>query len=328
MSFGRDARARRTDTSERLIEALAPVAATLPQRRFYDATYSDRITVGSFNVADAANCSLALAARPDEPFQPSAAFAARAVAYEALVKISQRGTSAIGAFAAADSETLGDLFPWDWLHAPSTTDGERAATEARAVRLVGSIARLHELREVRPSEIGVRAAWKHPHSPIRLKGRVDLVARTGKAGGDTAIVLVTGAKDQRARAVAAFEAMTLTVTGRADLGSVSLLYPDEGRRFAIAVDEDLLAEGVDAAVIAARALAARRLGDPSGFPATPGSYCRYCPLGAPTLENEEQPWCTEGAAWLAGPGSWPGWRAAALDDDEDDSGAAGAGTGA
>jgi hypothetical protein len=109
---------------------------------------------------------------------------------------------------------------------------------------------------------------------------------------------------------------------------VSLLYPDEGRRFAIEVDDDLLAEGVDAAALTARALAARRVADPSGFTADPGSYCRYCPLGAPVPEQDEPPWCTEGATWLAGPGRWPGWRAAALDDDdEDDSGAGGGGMG-
>jgi hypothetical protein len=331
MTPSRESRARRTFASERLIEALAPVAATLPPRRFYDASYSDRIMVGSFHVADAANCALSLAARPELPFQPSAAFAARAVAYEALGYINRHGTNALRAFQAVDEETVGDVFPWYWLHAPSTTEGERAATAARAVRLIGSIAKLHELAEARPSEIGLRADWKHPRSPIRLKGRVDLLARTGRAGGDTAIVLVTGTKDQRARAVAAFEALTLTLAGRADLGSVSLLFPDEGRRFAITVDDELLAEGVDATTLAARALAAQRLADPAGIVATPGSYCRYCPLSAPVPgerergnEGEGAAWCREGADWLAGAGSWPGWRASAL-DDEDDAGGVGSG---
>lgn len=284
-----------------VVDALATVADQLPEAppggRVDPA---ERLDLRGTNVSDVVGCPAAAALAGEEPFVECAATAgwgAAAVVLDRLVSghlDPGRGhppTDPASGFrtALAEVEHLG--WPWTWL--AGADRAERALTAGEVHRRLSAAARL--LSPFPPtgvSHVGRRPSWSFPGRPLRLVGRVDLVL--GKRDGrHTLVVVLNGDHGPATLPRLAFEALVESLELRRPPATVLGLLPDAGRRWPVAVDDELLEHGVAVAALLARARLGQRRRDANGLERRPGPRCREC---------AERASCAEGASWLAGPG--------------------------
>jgi hypothetical protein len=189
------------------------------------------------------------------------------------------------------AEETSDDWAFDWW--AGSDEPARSVARADVVRRIAGLARLASTwPPPEPVKYGHRPSWTFPQGPLRLAGRVDLVA--GRRGHDhTVVVALPGDHGPLTRARLAYEALVETVALNRPPAYVLGLLPDAGRRWRIAVDEALLAEGVAAAGVAARVALGARRRDDHGLERRPSPRCRWC---------QHRGDCPEGAAWLDGPG--------------------------
>lgn len=286
-----------------LVAALLPVADQLAEHQpGTKPAPEDWLEVRSGTVAAALRCPAAAALDGDDGFRASAATAgwkATADATDLLVHghhDPRRGappTDPASAFRQlwADRARL-DGWPWPWL-ADEAQPADRALTAAEVHRRAAGLARM--LDPWPPPDagaVGHRASWTFPRRTLRLHGRAELVlGRRGR--GHTLVVVLNGDHGAATRTRLAYEAVIEAAALRAAPAAVLGLLPDAGRRWQLAVDDDLLADGVRAAGVAAAAALGARARRATGLARTPGPGCRHCAHGAT---------CDEGTSWLTGPG--------------------------
>lgn len=302
-----------------LVEALAPVADQLaeviPGGERLDS--SEWLVVrGNQHVS---GCPVADALAGEDPFEPSAAVAGWQAAADAADLVvhghldpSRGGGPADPASAFRQlwkDRDQRDTWPWPWLR-DDAERADRALTAAEVGRRLAALARMLDgpggagsgdgggsgdaggWPPAGAGKIGLRPKWTFPGRALRLDGRIDVVL--GKRGlGHRLVVVLGGDHRSDTRSRLAFEAVVETVAFRRPPTHVLGLLPDAGRRWVVAVDDGLLAEGVAVVADAARSALGARRRDAGGLERRPGPRCRTC---------VHRPGCEPGETWLAGPG--------------------------
>ena len=260
----------------------------------------DRLVVRSSMVGRALTCPAAVALDGETPFEDSPATAGWSASATVLDRIvmghldPHRGrppTDPASGFRVALDEVERLDWPWPWLDGADRA--EKAVTAAAVHRRVAATARV--LGPWPPDDvrhIGARPSWTFPGRPLRLQGRVDAVLGR-RDGTHTIVVGLAGDHGPATRARLASEAAIEALQLRRPPATVLGLLADAGKRWPLAVDDELLVEGVAAAGVAARAALGARRRDATGLARRPGPRCRSCAHGAG---------CGPGGAWLAGPG--------------------------
>jgi hypothetical protein len=282
-----------------VLEALTGVTDQLPDARWADAPEAERLAVRPAHVAAA--CATAFALDGESPFEPTPVLAGPAATGAVLdrlalgrldPRLASRPTDPMSAFHEVYKERPETDWAWTWA-AREATPAERALLAAAVSRRTAGAARmLHPSPWMGVTQAGRRAPWTHPQRPLRLAGATDLTI--GKRDGThTLVVLHSGDHTGSTRHRLAYEAVVEQLLLRRPPAVVQALFPDAGRAWSIAVDDDLLLTGVEAAAAAARTALGARRADAAGLPRRPGPACRSCTHAAG---------CADGAAWLAGPG--------------------------
>jgi len=280
------------------LEAVADQLPSTPPGEKVDP--GERLEVRGSDLTRALGCPAGTALDGEEPFEAGAASAGWGAASTVLDRLltghvdpgrGQPPTDPASGFRTAMREIERLDWPWTWLDAAGPAD--RAVTAAEVHRRVSAVARVLEPWPP-PSarHVGLRPMWTFPGRPLRLRGRLDLVLGR-RDGSHTIVVALNGDHGRTTRARLAFEALVETLTLRRPPATVLGLLPDAGRRWPLAVDDRVLAEGVDAAGLAARVALGRRRRDATGLERRPGPRCRGCAQRAD---------CAQGVAWLDGPG--------------------------
>lgn len=284
-----------------VVAALQGVADQLPSTPPGEKVDLDeRLDVSSFAVGRALGCPAAAALDGEEPFEEGPATAGWSASSTVLDRLiaghldprqGRPPADPATGFRVAMRETERLDWPWTWLDRAGPA--ERAVTAAEVHRRVAAVARMLDPwppPDVR--HIGLRPSWTFPGRPLRVRGRVDVVLGR-RDGSHTIVVALPGDHGPTTRGRLAFEALVETLALRRAPAAVLGLLPDAGRRWPIAVDDELLMTGVDVTAVAARVLLGRRRREATGLDRRPGPRCRSCGHRAA---------CAEGVAWLAGPG--------------------------
>jgi hypothetical protein len=280
------------------LEALAVVTDQQPDQRWNDADAGERLAVRPFLVTAA--CAASLALDGPQPFVEVPAVAGPAASAAVLDRLllgdpdprrATRPTTPAEGYRAVLTSGLLEGWPWDWLNEEGPP--AKAAVAAEVHRRVSAVARLlPDWPPPNATRTGRLPTWTHPTRPLRLHGGVDLVLGR-RDGTHTLVVVIGGDHRSTTRRRLTYEALVETLALRRAPAAVHALLPDAGRSWRVDVDAALLREGIDAAVLGARtAFGTATATDPS-LPRTPGPLCRRC---------AHQATCTEGTAWLSGPG--------------------------
>jgi hypothetical protein len=185
-----------------------------------------------------------------------------------------------------------DDWAWRWAKDEATPEQRILLHAAVSRRVAGAARLLDPWPPPDATHAGRRAPWPHPTKPLRLAGATDVTL--GKRDGThTLVVVLTGDHTGTTRERVAFEAVVEVLLRRRTPAAVRALLADAGRDWSVAVDDDLLATGIEAVGTAARTALGARRADAAGLPRRPGPACRRCAHATG---------CAEGAAWLAGPG--------------------------
>lgn len=275
-----------------VVEALAGVADQLPE-----AGEGERLDVrGTSHLGP---CPAAIALDGDAPFEPSPQTAAWTLASLATDRLVHGSTDPLSGARPADPAAALDLavaevtddWAGDWW--ATATDAERAVAGGDVARRVAALARMASTWPLPPPvRVGHRRTWSFPGRSLRLCGRVDLVFG-GPADGRRLVVVLGGDHGATTRSRLAYEALVDALAAGRPAAAVVGVLPDAGRRWRIAVDDTVLAEGITAAAGAARAALGARRRDAAGVPRRPGPRCRACAHATG---------CDDGGSWLAGPG--------------------------
>jgi hypothetical protein len=297
--------ALRRSLRERLVEAVAPLLATVTPGRYRDVAPSDRLDVDGFLAADAASCPARAASRVPTPFTPSPRTVARAAGRSSYLEVlaggaSPSGTPSVSAHEGyrrarelARSSEEAD-YPWDWLAGLGSVRAssvERTASAAATLTFTARLARVLEPFGALSLAPRGNAIYPHPGGyPVRFTGRVDFVEATGD--GRRIVLLASGVPGPRQLPKVAFEALLDSLCFPL-ARSVLLLLPDAGEHEELAVDEALLDTGIAVATSGLEVAIARSAGRGGELARRPSSGCRYCPALAD---------CSPGGAWLIAAG--------------------------
>ena len=277
-----------------VVAALEGVADQLPEAK------DDPLVIRSSGLARALGCPAATALDGESPFEDSAAAAGWSAATTVLDRIvtghvdpsrGQPPTDPAAGFRLALKETDRLSWPWPWIDGADRAT--KAVTAAEVHRRVAATARAFGSWPPEDAHFVNRPAWTFPGRPLRLQGRIEFVLGKRVLGGHTLVVGIAGDHGPTTRSRLAFEAVVETLHTRRPPATVLGLLPDAGRRWPLTVDDALLADGVAAAGVAARAALGARRRDGAGLDRRPGPRCRGCAHGVG---------CSPGTAWLAGPG--------------------------
>jgi hypothetical protein len=245
-------------------------------------------------------CPAALALDGETPFEDSPAVAGRAATATVLDRIvtghldpsrARPPTTPAAGFRTALQEAAVLEWPWPWVD--SSDRPVRAVTAAEVHRRASAAARM--LPSWPPPQAVFprrQPSWTFPGRPLKLHARLDLVLGR-RDGTHTTVVVLNGDHGPDTRAALAYLAVVEALDQHRPAATILGLLPDAGRRWSVPVDEDLLADGVAAAGLAARAALGARRNDAAGLERRPGRRCRWCAHAAG---------CGPAEAWLAGPG--------------------------
>lgn len=280
-----------------LLDALSPVTDQLADLPWREAGDAERLSVRPAHVTTA--CPAALALDGDTGFEARPVVVAPAATGAVLDRLLLGDRDPARVLGPADPasafrEVLAsppEHWAWDW--ATTATREQRAVLSAAVGRRAAGVARmLSPWPPPDATHAGRRPPWTHPTRPLRLVGGVDVTL--GKRDGThTVVVVLTGDHTGGTRRRLAYEALVELLVLRRAPAVVRGLLPDAGRDWALAVDDEVLVDGISAAAeAAATALGVQRT-DASRLPRRPSPACRRC---------AHRRGCPEGAAWIDGPG--------------------------